>query len=168
MKFRLFFLIILNIFFFKLTLADNITYLDFNYIINNTISGKKIISKLNSINDQNLSLLKKEREVINIEKEEIEKTKNLLSNEELNKKIEALNIKLLKFNEKQENLSNEFKNLKQTEIINLVKKINPIIEKFMIENDIDLILKKENIYIGKSENDITLKVVDLINMNIKE
>lgn len=168
MKFRLFFLIILNIFFFKLTLAENITYLDFNYIINNTISGKKIISKLNSINDQNLSLLKKEREVINIEKEEIEKTKNLLSNEELNKKIEALNIKLLKFNEKQENLSNEFKNLKQTEIINLVKKINPIIEKFMIENDIDLILKKENIYIGKSENDITLKVVDLINMNIKE
>ena len=165
---RLIILIIFNFFFCELTLANNLTYLDFNYIINNTISGKKIISKLNSINDQNLSLLKKEREVINIEKEEIEKTKNLLSNEELNKKIEALNIKLLKFNEKQENLSNEFKNLKQTEIINLVKKINPIIEKFMIENDIDLILKKENIYIGKSENDITLKVVDLINMNIKE
>ena len=168
MKFRLFFLIILNIFFFKLTLADNITYLDLNYIINNTISGKKIISKLNSINNQNLSLLKKEQEVINIEKEEIEKTKNLLSNEELNKKIEVFNIKLLKFNEKQENLSNDFKNLKKIEITNLINKINPLIEKFMIENNIDLILKKENIYVGKSENDITFKLIDLINKNIKE
>ena len=168
MKFRLFFLIILNIFFFKLTLAENITYLDFNYIINNTISGKKIISKLNSINNQNLSLLKKEQEVINIEKEEIEKTKNLLSNEEFNKKIEVLNIKLLKFNEKQESLSNEFKNIKQIEITNLINKINPLIEKFMIENNIDLILKKENIYVGKSENDITFKLIDLINKNIKE
>ena len=165
---RLIILVILNFFFCELTLANNLTYLDFNYIINNTISGKKIISKLNSINNQNLNLLKKEQEEIKKEKEDIEKTKNLLSNDELNKKIEAFNIKLVKFNEKQENLSNEFKNLKQIEITNFVNKINPLIEKFMIENNIDLILKKENIYIGKSEYDISLKLIDLINKNIKE
>ena len=36
----------------------------------------------------------------------------------------------------------------------------------MIDNKIDLILKKESIYISKTEYDITNKLITLINKNI--
>lgn len=74
-----------------------------------------------------------------------------------------LNNKLKKFNEKQETLSKEFKNLKETEMSNLINKINPIIEKYMIDNNIDMMLKKDNIYISKSQYDVSNKLIELIN-----
>ena len=63
-------------------------------------------------------------------------------------------------------MSAEFKELRNNEIANFLKKINPIIETFMIDNKIDLILKKESIYISKTEYDITNKLITLINKNI--
>jgi len=74
-----------------------------------------------------------------------------------------LNNKLKKFNEKQETLFKEFKNLKETEMSNLINKINPIIEKYMIDNNIDMMLKKDNIYISKSQYDVSNKLIELIN-----
>ena len=166
MKLKIIILIFLNFFFFQISIASNIAYIDLNYIINNSNSGKIIIDKLEDINIKNLNLLKKEQSSLNNEKTEIEKKKNILSNDELNKKINILNDKLEKFNQKQEVMSAEFKELRNNEIANFLKKINPIIETFMIDNKIDLILKKESIYISKTEYDITNKLITLINKNI--
>ena len=166
MKLKIIILIFLNFFFFQISIASNIAYIDLNYIINNSNSGKIIIDKLEDINIKNLNLLKKEQSSLNNEKTEIEKTKNILSNDEINKKINILNDKLEKFNQKQEVMSAEFKELRNNEIANFLKKINPIIETFMIDNKIDLILKKESIYISKTEYDITNKLITLINKNI--
>jgi len=47
----------------------------------------------------------------------------------------------------------------------LLNKINPIIEKYMIENNIDLMLKKENVYISKTEYDVSNIIINLINNN---
>ena len=105
MKLKIIILIFLNFFFFQISIASNIAYIDLNYIINNSNSGKIISDKLEDINIKNLNLLKKEQSSLNNEKTEIEKTKNILSNDELNKKINILNDKLEKFNQKQEVMS---------------------------------------------------------------
>ena len=84
----------------------------------------------------------------------------------MNKKILILNQKLQEFNNKQDLMSGEFKNLKQLEMKNLLDKINPIIEKYMLDNNIDLMLKKENIYISKKDFDVSKKLIELINKNI--
>ena len=105
MKLKIIILILLNFFFFQISIDSNIAYIDLNYIINNSNSGKIIIDKLEDINIKNLNLLKKEQSSLNNEKTEIEKTKNILSNDELNKKINILNDKLEKFNQKQEVMS---------------------------------------------------------------
>ena len=74
-----------------------------------------------------------------------------------------MNDKFNKFNLKQEDMSVKFNELRQIEINNFVKKINPIIEKFMIDNNIDMILKKESIYISQSKFDITKELLQLVN-----
>ena len=96
----------------------------------------------------------------------LKKLKNIISEEELNKKILILNQKLQEFNKKQDLMSGEFKDLRKLEMKNLLDKINPIIEKYMLDNNIDLMLKKENIYISKNDFDVSKKLIELINKNI--
>ena len=164
MKNILFILFFFNFFFFKsIVIANNIAFIDLNYIINKSIEGNSVINKLENINKKNLDLLKKEQLSLNNERDDLEKSKNILSKEALNDRILLLNNKLKKFNEKQETLSKEFKNLKETEMSNLINKINPIIEKYMIDNNIDMMLKKDNIYISKSQYDVSNKLIELIN-----
>ena len=62
-------------------------------------------------------------------------------------------------------MSKQFKELKQNEMSALLDIINPIIEKYMIENNIDLMLKKENVYISKTEYDASDIIINLINNN---
>ena len=165
MKRKLLWIIYLNFFLFNISFANNIALIDLNFIINNSILGKKVIEKLENINIKNLDLLKKEQKLLNNERDEIEKTKNILSKEELDKKILNLNNKSQNFIKKQELLSSEFNELKQSEMSDLINKINPIIEKYMIENKIDLMLKKENIYISKIEHDVSKAIINLIDNN---
>lgn len=166
MKKNFLLLVILNFFLINNSFANNIVFIDLNYIINNSITGKNVINKLEDINNKNLNLLKKEQLLLNKERDDIEKTKNILSQEDLNKKILILNQKLQEFNNKQDLMSGEFKNLRQLEMKNLLDKINPIIEKYMLDNNIDLMLKKENIYISKKDFDVSKKLIELINENI--
>ncbi|KRO55417.1 MAG: hypothetical protein ABS04_00500 [Pelagibacteraceae bacterium BACL5 MAG-121015-bin10] len=166
MKKNFLLLVILNFFLINNSFANNIVFIDLNYIINNSITGKNVINKLEDINNKNLNLLKKEQLSLNKERDDIEKTKNILSQEDLNKKILILNQKLQEFNNKQDLMSGEFKNLRQLEMKNLLDKINPIIEKYMLDNNIDLMLKKENIYISKKDFDVSKKLIELINKNI--
>ena len=160
LKFLIFFY---SIFFLISVLANNLVFIDFNYILNNSNVGSEIIKKLERINNENIRLLKEEQSELNIQNLEIEKVKNIISDEEFNKKVEILNDKLKKFNLKQDQLSKEFKNLRETEINNFIKQINPILTKYMQDNNIDIVIKKEYIYISKSELDISDIIINLIN-----
>ena len=165
MNSKLFLIFFLNFFLFNISFANNIAFIDLNFIINNSIVGKKVIEKLESTNNKNLDLLKKEQKLLNDERNEIEKTKNILSREELDNKVLSLNNKLQDFKKKQDSMSKQFQEFKQNEMSLLMNKINPIIEKYMIENNIDLMLKKENVYISKTEYDASNKIINLINNN---
>ena len=45
--------------------------------------------------------------------------------------------------------------------------MNPIIAKYADENNISIILAKQNIVIGKTELDVTDEILILVNKNIK-
>ena len=166
MKNKLLLSIVFYFFLINFLYANNIALIDLNFIINNSLVGKNVLKKLDDVNNKNLNILKKDQESLNRENEDIEKTKNILSKDELDKKILTLNDKLKNFNQKQNFMSKEFQELKQKEMTELLNKINPIIEKYMIENNIDLMIKKENTYISKIELDVSKKIVELINKNI--
>jgi len=164
MKFIL--LILINFLFFEKILANNLAFIDFNYILNNSTAGIQLINKLEKTNDENINILKTEQLDINNEKLEIEKKKNILSKEELDIKINKYNTRLDKFNLKQDDMSNNFKKLRENEITRFIKYINPVIENYMVKNNIDLIIKKESIYISKTELDITNEIIKLIDGKI--
>ena len=165
-KFLIFFVIIFfnqgNIF-----ANDNIVYMDFNYIINNSNIGKKVLEKLNQLNTENIKNLKLRQEKLKDEIEEINKIKNVASKEDIDKKIKLHNQNVKEYDLLKKKLSNDFNKKRNDEMKNLVKLINPLLESFMKENSIDMILNKEIVYFAKDQYDISSKILELTNNEYK-
>ena len=59
-------------------------------------------------------------------------------------------------------------NFKTKVRVEFSKNLNDILEDYSKKNSISMILKKENILIGKTNLDVTQEVLDLFNDNIKK
>ena len=49
----------------------------------------------------------------------------------------------------------------------IIQKINPLLVNFMKQNSIEILLRKESIYLSQNANDVTKNVLELINKNLK-
>ncbi len=143
--------------------AENIVFIDIDYVLNNSSLGKSIYNDLEKINKNNIDLLSKKEKIIKEKKEEINKTKNIVSKDQLEKDINLFNQEVAKFKKEKNDLLNEFKKKKDIELKNFLKKINPLIEDYMKSNSIDLILEKNQIFIGNQNKDITNDIIKAIN-----
>ena len=162
------FLILITILFFSFnfTIAstnENVRYVNIDVILNNSDLGKIIINKLKKQNDANIDKIKTIENEIKKENEELTKLKNIITEEEFNKKLVLLKKKIDDFNILKNKLSNELNEFKKKEIKLFFEKINPIIEKYMEQNSIALILDKKNIFVARSDYDMTQELLDLIN-----
>lgn len=169
MTLRKLLILITTLFFFSnFALAyanENIRYINVDEILNNSDLGKVIINKLKKQNEANIDKIKTIENEIKKENEELAKVKNIITEEEFNKKLVVLKKKIDDFNILKNKLSNELNEFKKKEIKLFFEKINPIIEKYMEQNSIALILDKKNIFVARSDYDMTKELLDLINNN---
>jgi Skp family chaperone for outer membrane proteins len=147
--------------------ANKVSYIDIDYVLSNTIIGKFLLTKLKE--DEKLIIIKfkdNDEKFKNDEKKILAK-KNLISNDELNREMKSLRNK---FNEYKRNKDLEIKNFKEKReinILNLMNLINPIIEKYMVDNSIHILLDKKNVFIANKDYDITNFLIELIDNQIK-
>ena len=161
--------ILLIIFFFQSNVQanTNVAYMDFNYIINNSIIGKKILNDLNNLNKKNIENLKIEQNKLKKEMEEINKIKNISSKEEVNKKVIIHNKNIKIYDNLKKRLSTDLNKRRKDELNKLVKLINPLLENYMKQNSIDIILNKEIIYFAQEKFDISKDILELTNNKYK-
>ena len=146
---------------------DQIAYLDLDNIVSNTKAGKLIINNLEKSKKSALTKFeKKEKELKKIE-DDINKQKNILSEEELKKKLVEFRKEINIFQTDRQNLINEFNKKKVQEFNNFFKKITPIIQSYVSEKNIDIVLDRKNIFIASKEKDITKEIIKLIDSKIK-
>jgi len=168
-KNKLFIFIILFLLIFTKTAysIDKIAVLDLDSLLEKTNYGKKIIADLNLLNEQNLKSLQKIEAEIKLNQENIKKQKNLLSEEELAKKVNKLNSDIIEFQKKKTNLVSNFNVQKQNKLDEYFKMIIPEIEKYINEKDITLVVDKKNIFIANKKNNITDEIVRIIDEKLK-
>ena len=146
---------------------EKIAYINLEIILQKTKYGEKILEKLNIENEKNISNLKKfENELKTIETS-IKKKKNIISQEEYESEINKLKIKAQNYTKKKNQLVANFKKLKKEQLNIFFNDINPYVEQYMRDNSISILLDIKKIYIGKSESDITLAIVELVNLKHK-
>ena len=169
MKKKILLLFIFFIFNTNLVYGDEKTvFIDIDFILNNSYLGKSIYAELEKLNENNIKKLALKEEKIKEKKETINKTKNISTKEKLEKDINLFNQELEIYKAEKNNMLNKFKKKKQQDLEKFLIDINPIIQEYMKNNSIDIVLDKKQIFIGNSKNDITQDILDLVNKKFKE
>jgi len=160
-------IIILSISANNLKAEEKVAYLDIDFILTNTLAGKSLLNTLKKQEEVKINKFKTNDEKFKNNEKKILAKKNLVSNEEIKKEMKALQIEFQKY---KINKNNEIENLKKkrnTNIMNFINLINPIIEKYMTDNSIYMLIDKKNIFIANNNYDITKKLIELIDNQIK-
>ena len=114
-------------------------------------------SKYNAKENKNMIKIKLEIE------QNIKKKQNIISEEEFNKEIKELRVKIKTFRAEKDEMVKYINKLQKQELTILYEKINPIIQNYMEANSIEIILDVKNIIIGKASSNITEDIIKDIN-----
>ncbi len=147
---------------------EKIAFIDLNIIFDNSKAGKKIIEQVKKNREKNSNQLNKLRKKIESDREELIKQKNVLSEDEYKKKFIELEKNLKEFNSLVNKKNSELTNFQLKARSQFYNKLTPILESYAKQNSISIILKKENILIGKTDLDISSNILELFDKNIKE
>ena len=144
-----------------------IAFIDIDMIMNKSEFGKKSYKKIDDdFNKENEKLLKIQKNLVSKE-QEILKQKNVLSEEELNKKIIDLRKEINDFQNKKRLLNEKFNKIRLNKTNQMVQSLNLILSKYADENDISLVIQKKFIVIARSGLDITNEVLKIFNKENK-
>jgi len=146
---------------------DKVSYIDIDFVILNTVAGEELLKTLKKEEESIINKFKLNDDNFKNEEKKLLGKKNLITKEELNKELKLLQVNFLKYSEKKNKEIDELKIKRNTNIINFLNVINPIIEKYMADNSIYMLIDKKNVFIANKDYDITNNLIELINNQIK-
>ena len=169
MKNLKYFIFVLIIILPSYSFAENkIVFIDIDFLMKNSNIGKLSLKKLENLNTKNVKILKDNEQILKDKENTLLQKKNIISKEEFEKEINNLRIQINDFKVKKDNMVKDFNNLKVEELNKVLAKFNIKIQDYMSQNSIDIVLNKNNIFIGKVSSDITKSVLVEINNEFKE
>ena len=152
----------------SLAFAEKIVYIDMDKIMQISKAGKNAISKINDQKKKDVSKFQKIEKELKSREEDLITKKNVISADEFNKKLENLSKEI-----------NNYRTLRQQAIdlstksrlnasADFAEKIKPILADYASENNIDMIIQKKNIIMGKTDLDITNEILKIVDKKINK
>ncbi len=141
------FVVFLVLLLFKSNLAtskENIAFIDLNYIMNNSTSGKSINKYINDIRSKKIKEFKEIEIKIKNDENDLISKKNIIDKSLYDLKVDELRDRInnYKINRQNFSMSIEEKKVKYTN--KLLEILNPIISQYVEKNSITLVLPKKN------------------------
>ena len=150
------------------TFSKNIAVINIQSLIDNNITYKNIINEIELSQQKYLNDFKSKENELELQLEEIENSKLILTENEINLQVDNYNRQISEFSIMIEEYNYHYQNqiIKIRESI--LGEIIKIIEKYAIENNIDLILDSTSYLIASNSLDITQIInIELENIKIK-
>ena len=166
-----FFLSIFTIFLLNTISANseqNLAFIDMDRIILTSIPGSSLSKQLDTINNKNLTFLKKEGKKFKEKEKKVISQKNILSQTDFEIKVNELKSQIKIYNQNRNKMISDFNKLKVDNTNKLLKLINPIIVEFASNNKISIILQKKNLVMGAPDQDITNEIIKIINSKVEK
>ena len=141
----------------------NIKYIDIEFLIQNSVEGKKLIKELDKRKIDNSNLLKKKEDSLRSKENELQKKKNIITKDEFNKEVSELRNDIDLFNKERKKINDEFNQDRLKKLSILIEEFNKIINNYIDNNSIDIVIDKKNLYMGKKSSDITSEILSKLN-----
>ena len=145
---------------------QKIVVLDLTFVLNNSKAGKDaqdFLKKSFQDNEKKFSNMEK-----NLKKEEADllTKKTVLSKEEYTNKTDTLRKKVIDYQSQRRSALDKIATQRAQSRDTLIKKIKPILNTYMNENNISLVVDKKNLLAGNPEYDITKIIVEKLNKEL--
>ncbi len=146
---------------------QKIVTLDMKYVLNNSKAGKGAQDFLKkSLADNTKKFLDIENSLKKEENDLLEK-KNILSKEEYQKKADKLRKKVIDYQSQRRTSLDKIGNQRAQAKATLLKSIDPLLNSYIEENDISLIIDKKYTIGGKTSLDITNLIIEKLNKELQ-
>lgn len=162
-------LIVITIFslFYSLnSFADNSYFIDFTKVLNSSKSGAEAQQKLKSKFSTETKKYKKIESDIRAEESEIISQKKVLSDEDYQKKVKALRKKVADLQKNKQKSFNNIAKSRGDAKQALISAVNPIIKKYMEDNNIKIVLDKKTVVLGDIALEITDPIIAILNKEL--
>ena len=159
-----------SIFFLPLNnklLASDIYFVDYSKVMNQSIAGKKAQDYLKKLVTNSNKKFNDTAKKLKEEENKIISQKTVLSKEEYKKKADALRKKVFELNKEREKSIREVAKKRKKAGDELLKILNPILGKYMNENNISVVIDKKNVLMGNKKFEITSQVIEILNKEFK-
>ena len=145
---------------------QKIVILDLKYALNQSKAGKAAQDFLKQSFNNTVKKYTDMEKDLKKEETDLLANKNVLQEDDFKKKINELRKKVISFQSEKradlDKIATQRAKAKDT----LIKKIDPILNKYIKENNISLVVDKSNTLGGNPENDITEIIVDQLNKEL--
>ena len=146
--------------------ADTPFFIDFKYILNESNAGKKAQNFLKTKLDSGLKNLKEKEKKIQEEEKQIIQQKKLISAEEYKKKVTDLRSKVSSLQKERNNILEQVSKQRTKARNELLKNLNPIIEEYVKEKKIRMVVDKKNLIMADESLDITKDIMGILNKKL--
>ena len=145
---------------------QKIVMLDMTFVLNESKAGKGAQDFLKkTFTDNQKKFIETEKSLKKEESDLLEK-KNILTKDEYNKKTDSLRKKVIDYQSQRRSSLDKIATQRVKSRETLLQKLTPILDSYMKENNISLIIDKKNTLGGNPEIDITKVIVEKLNKEL--
>jgi len=163
---KIFLFVILSVFYFSSSFADNSYFIDFKSVLNTSKAGSDAQKKLKKeFENETKKFSAKEAEIKKEEKDIISK-KKLITKEEYLNKVNLLRKKVLDLQKNKQKVLSKIAKRRNDAKLELLKAVNPIVKKYMEDNNIRIVLDKQSVLMGDSSLEITSQIITILNKEL--
>ena len=145
---------------------QKIAVLDMTYALNESTAGKGAQEFLTKTFNDNLKKFSDIEKALKKEEQDLLAKKNILSKEEYGKKMNSLRKKNIDYQTERRSSIDKITMLRAKARETLLKNLKPIIETYINENSVSLVVDKKYILGGGAQSDITKFIVEKLNKEL--
>ena len=145
---------------------QKIVILDLKFVLNNSKAGKGAQDFLKKSYTNNIKKFKDIEKSLKKEEEDLLSKKTVISKEEYTKKTDTLRKKVIDYKSQRRAAMDKITTQRAESRKTLIKSIDPILEEYIKENNISVVINKSNTLGGNPENDITKIIVEKLDKKL--
>tara|TARA_Y100000590_G_scaffold176550_1_gene201733 strand:- start:4610 stop:5134 length:525 start_codon:yes stop_codon:yes gene_type:complete len=145
---------------------QKVVVLDMKYVLNNSKAGKGAQDYLKKTFNNNAKKFSDMEKALKKEESDLLTQKNILSKEEYSKKTDTLRKKVIDYQSQRRASLDKIATLRAESREKLIKKLEPIVDTYIKENNISIVMDKKNMIGGLNEYDITNIIIEKLNKEL--
>ena len=165
-------ILLLTFFFVSLLISNSLLaeyprYIDFKYVLNESVAGKKAQDELKKQYNKSVKNLNNKEKKLQEEEKELIQQKKIISADEYKKKVTELRNKVRDLQKEKNQILEKVANQRAKAKSELLRNLNPIIKEYMVEKQIRMVIDKKNLILGDENLDITKEIISRLNGKLK-